>query len=111
AEEIFEQPNIQTEPSTLSLAQPLVELRPNWERAAELGLTAEDLGYTVAALTDGAFVDEFFLEDDKIDIYAYSQAGVNARLDTLAHLPILTPQGTTLPLGSLVTITQTVDTS
>ncbi len=111
AEEIFQEPNIQTEPSTLSLAQPLVELRPNWERAAELGLTAEDLGYTVAALTDGAFVDEFFLEDDKIDIYAYSQAGVNARLDTLAHLPILTPQGTTLPLGSLVTITQTVDTS
>ncbi len=111
AEEIFEQPNIQTEPSTLALAQPLVELRPNWERAAELGLTAEDLGYTVAALTDGAFIDEFFLEDDKIDIYAYSQAGVNARLDSLDQLPILTPQGTVLPLGSLVSMTQTVDTS
>ncbi|MEM7294218.1 MAG: efflux RND transporter permease subunit, partial [Pseudomonadota bacterium] len=75
AEEVFDNPRIQSQPGSLSLAQPLVEVRPRWERAAELGMNAESLGFTVAALTDGSFVDEFFLEDDKIDIYIYSEVG------------------------------------
>ena len=43
-----------TEPSTLSLSQPLIEVRPDWDRAAELGMSTADIGFTVAALTDGA---------------------------------------------------------
>ncbi len=61
-------PRIGSSPSSLSLDQPLVELRPHWERAAELGWMRARLGFAVAALTDGAFVDEFFRDDDKIDI-------------------------------------------
>ncbi|MDJ0877743.1 MAG: efflux RND transporter permease subunit [Halieaceae bacterium] len=111
AGEVFENPRLQSQPSSLTLAQPLVELRPHWERAAELGLTADSLGFTVAALTDGAYVDEFFLEDDKIDIYLYSDVGQGAELDNLAQLPVFTPSGAVLPLGSLASIVETVDTS
>jgi multidrug efflux pump subunit AcrB len=89
----------------------MVEIRPQWERAAELGMTADDLGFTVSALTDGSYVDEFFLSDDKIDIYLYSQAGQNASLDALAQLPVYTRAGEVIPLGSLVDIRETVDTS
>jgi len=110
-EAVFERPRIQTNPSSLSLAQPLIEIRPDWERASELGLSAGDLGYTVAALTDGAFVDEFFLGDDKIDIYLYSSAGTAARVADLAGLPVFTPQGTVLPLSALARVVETVDTS
>ena len=111
AGEVFDNPRIQSQPSSLSLAQPMVEVRPRWERAAELGMTAESLGFTVAALTDGSYVDEFFLEDDKIDIYLYSDVGQNATLDTLSQLPLYTPSGGVLPLGVVADIEETVSSS
>jgi multidrug efflux pump subunit AcrB len=111
AQEIFDNPRIQSQPGSLALAQPLVQVRPRWERAAELGLSADQLGFMVAALTDGGYVDEFFLDDDKIDIYLYSERGRDIALEDLPQLPVFTPAGQTLPLGDLVDITETVDTS
>ena len=111
AGDVFDNPRIQSQPSSLSLAQPLVQVRPRWDRAAELDLTGEELGFIVSALTDGSYVDEFFLDDDKIDIYLYSDSGQNAELDNLAQLPVYTRGGDVLPLGALVDIVETVDTS
>jgi multidrug efflux pump subunit AcrB len=111
AQAVFDQPRIQADPPTLSLSQPLVEIRPDWDRAAEVGMSAADVGFAVAALTDGAFVDEFFLDDDKIDIYLYSDVGTGASLDQLSQLPVYTPSGASVPLSSLARIVETVDTS
>ncbi|MDJ0740811.1 MAG: efflux RND transporter permease subunit [Gammaproteobacteria bacterium] len=111
AGEIFDRPRIQANPSTLSLSQPMIELRPDWSRAAELGMSAADIGFTVAALTDGAFVDEFLLNDDKIDIYLYGRAGTQATLDTLGRLPVYTPSGSVVPLSTIARIDETVDTN
>lgn len=111
AETIFENPRIQSSPSSLNIAQPMVEIRPDWQRAAELGLSSQDLGFTVASLTDGSYVDEFFLEDDKIDIYLYSSVGQNAELDTLSQLPIYTPAGAVLPLEALAKISEQMSTT
>jgi multidrug efflux pump subunit AcrB len=111
AQEVFDNPRIQSSPSSLSLAQPLIEVRPDWDRAAELGMDAGSVGYTVAALTDGAYVDEFFLDDDKIDIYLFGSDQGQASLDTLGQLPLFTPQGTVLPLSAIASISETVDTS
>ncbi len=111
AGDVFENPRIQTNPGSLTLAQPMVEIHPRWERAAEVGFNADTLGFTVSALTDGSYVDEFFLADNKIDIYLYSTAGQNAKLDNLAQLPVYTPRGAVLPLSDLVDIRETVDTN
>ncbi|MCO4812571.1 MAG: efflux RND transporter permease subunit, partial [Gammaproteobacteria bacterium] len=111
AEDVFGNPRIQTSPSSLSLSQPMLEVQPNWARAAELGLTAGDVGYTVAALTDGAFVDEYFESDDKIDMYLYGTTGGQTDVDNLGGLPIYTPQGSILPLDAIATIHETVDTN
>jgi multidrug efflux pump subunit AcrB len=111
AEEALGSPRINSSPSSLALTQPLIEIRPDWNRAAELGLSASQLGYSVAALTDGAFVDEFFQGDDKIDIYLYGAAGGAARLDDVADLPIYTPVGGIVPLRSVAGIRETVDTN
>ncbi len=111
AEEVFDNPSIQTRPSSLSLAQPLLEIRPDWDRAAELGLTTEDIGFTVSALTDGAFVNEFFLADDKIDIYLYNQQGPGAELDTLQDIAVFVPERGTLPLSDFAQMNETVDTA
>lgn len=111
AEEVFEKPRIQSSPRSLTMAQPMVEIQPDWDRVAEQGMTADALGFTVSALTDGSYVDEFFLEDDKIDIYLYGSKGQNTALGDIAQLPIYTPAGTVLPLSSLVSIVETVDTN
>ncbi|MEM6935067.1 MAG: efflux RND transporter permease subunit, partial [Pseudomonadota bacterium] len=110
AEEVLGNPRIQSSPSSLALSQPLLEVQPDWSRAAELGLAANDLGYTVAALTDGAFVDEYFEADNKIDVYLYGTTGGEVDVDSLGELPIYTPQGSILPLSALALIRETVDT-
>lgn len=109
AEALIPDAQIDSDPGSLVLGQPLLEIRPKWERLEELGFTAEDFGFAAAALSDGAFVDEFYTGDDKIDIFLYSEAGNEQSLDNLETLPIYTPQGTVMPLGSLATITETVD--
>ena len=111
AGEIFDNPRIQADPPTLTLSQPLIEVRPNWDRAAELGMTADDIGFTVAALTDGAYVGEYFRDDEKIDIYFYSKDALRTELDTLGQMPVHTPQGAIVPLSSVADIRETVDTS
>ena len=111
AREVFERPRIRSRPSSLTLSQPMVEIRPYWERLAQTGLSNSDMGFTVAALTDGAFVDEFFIDDDKIDIYLFSDAGSGAALETLPQLPVYTPAKAVVPLASLAEIVESVDTS
>jgi len=111
AETVFDGARIQANPSTLSLSQPLVEVRPDWDRAAELGLDATELGTAVATLGDGAYADEFFLGDDKLDIYLYARNGLANGPDSLADLPVHSSNGTTMPLSDVATVVETVNTS
>ena len=111
AQEIFENPQVRPDPPTLTLGQPMLELRPRWERAAELGMTAQELGLAVAGLTDGAYVDEFFLADEKIDIFMYTTTQPAEELADIAALPVYTPQGTVLPVGAIVEMKESVHTN
>ncbi len=111
AGEVFDNPGLQSQPPSLALAQPLLQVRPDWERAAEVGMTTEDIGFSIAALTDGAYVNEFFLADDKIDMYLYNQQGPGATLETLENIAVYTPSGQTLLLSELTQTEESVDTS
>ena len=111
AAELIPDAQIDSDPGSLVLGQPLLEIRPKWERLEELGFDAGNFGFAAAAISDGAFVDEFYTGDDKIDIFLYSEAGNEQSLDNLETLPVYTPQGTVMPLGALATITETVDSA
>ncbi len=110
AKQIFDNPRVRSEPSSLTLGQPMLEVRPDWERAAELGISPGDLGYTVWAYSDGAYVDEFFLDDDEIDIFLYSTTGVIERPQDLERLMLTAPTGGVLPLSSVARLAETVNT-
>ena len=110
AQEVFTNPQIGSSPSNLVLGQPLVELHPRWDRAAEFGFTTTEFGYALAALADGAYVDEFFLNDEKIDIFLYSGDESNRQIGTLGELSMHTPRGGVLPVSALADIVETVDT-
>ena len=98
---LFENPQINSEPGSLTLDQPLIEIKPRWQRLAELDMNSNDFGYAVAAMSDGAYVDEFILNDDKVDIFLFSGAGNEQNLNELAVTPIVTPDGNILPLNAL----------
>ena len=109
AEALIAGAQIDSDPGSLVLGQPLLEIQPKWERLRELGFTTEEFGFAAAAMSDGAFVDEFYTGDDKIDIFLYSDAGNAQSLDRLETLPIYSPQGTVVPLGAIAKIEETVD--
>lgn len=98
---VFENPQINSDPSSLTLDQPLIEISPRWQRLAELGISNNDFGYAIAAMSDGAYVDEFILHDDKVDIFLFSGAGNEQSLTQLSNSPIIAPNGEVLPLKAL----------
>lgn len=110
ADEVLEDPQIGSSPANLVLGQPLVEVRPRWDRAAEFGFTNSEFGYALAALADGAFVDEFFYADNKIDIYLYSGDVSSRQIGSLGELSLHTPRGGVMPVSALADIVETVDT-
>jgi multidrug efflux pump subunit AcrB len=101
AEVVFDKPQINSRPSSLSLNQPLIEVKPRWSRLAELGLSNRDLGYAISAFSDGAYVDEFILDDDKVDIFLFSSAGNKQSITQLSGSSIMTPAGQVMPLSAL----------
>lgn len=108
--EIFDNPQVRPQPSSLTMGQPMLEVRPDWERATELGFDTAELGYAIWAFTDGAFVDEFFLGDDKIDMFLYSTHGTVERPADLKNVLLYSPDGGVVPLEAIAEVTQTVNT-
>jgi multidrug efflux pump subunit AcrB len=106
-QEVFPNANVRPDPG-LNLSQPSLEIDPDWQRAAELGMTAGDLGYAIWALSDGAYVDDYFLDDEKIDIYLYGSHGRVTSPDDINQLAIYTPKGGIVPLSALARVRETV---
>ncbi len=109
ATNMFDGAQVDSQPGSLSLDQPMLELKPHWERLAEVGLDAERFGYSVAALSDGAYADEMILNDRRVDIYLFSDAGSRQQANRLGDLPVATPSGTVLPLSALADLQQTTN--
>ena len=107
---LFDRPQVRPVPSNLTMGQPMLEILPDWERAAELGVNTTSLGYTIWAYSDGAFVDEFFLNDDKIDMFLYSAEGRIQQPNEIDQISVHTASGSTVPLSSIVRVNETVNT-
>lgn len=110
AREVLGDPQILPKPASLTLGQPMLEVHPDWVRAAELGVSAQELGYLVWALTDGAWHDDFYLADDKVDLYLYGADGPVRDPAALTALPVYTAAGGVVPLGALAQVRETVST-
>jgi multidrug efflux pump subunit AcrB len=110
ARTVLERAQVRADPSSLIMGQPVLEIRPDWERAAELGFEASEIGYLVWAFSDGAFVDEFYLEDDKIDMFLYSTSGTIQHPGDLESLFIYSPEGGIVPLSAVARVEETLTT-
>ncbi len=62
-------PETQARPiPSLDLSSPEVHVLPKPQQIMDLGLSTQELGYTVNALVDGAYVTDYFIGADKIDL-------------------------------------------
>lgn len=56
-------------------------------------------------------MDEFFLEDDKVDIFLYDTAINEQKLDRIQDFTLHSPQGSVVPLSTVADIVETVDSA
>ncbi len=89
---------------SLDLGNPEVQVRTHRRRAAELGISNRDLGFAVSALVDGVKASDFRFEGKEIDLKVMAAGDVAHRTHLLEQMPIATPDGRLVTLGSVAEI-------
>jgi HAE1 family hydrophobic/amphiphilic exporter-1 len=89
---------------SLDLSSPEIHVVPKWEQAADMHVSATDLGYTVDALVDGAYAGDYFTGGDKIDLTIKGQQRFATRTQDLEELPVATPTGELVPLAAVADV-------
>lgn len=98
-------PNAQAVPIPgLDLGNPEVQVVPDRRRAAELGISNRDLGFVVNALVDGAKASDYRHEGREIDLVVKASPGEQHRTHLIEQLPIATPDGQLVTLGSVARV-------
>ncbi|WP_024298519.1 efflux RND transporter permease subunit [Methylomicrobium lacus] len=89
--------------STASLERPEIVIRPDWQRAAELGITAELIGETVRIATSGDFdtqLAKLNLDNRQLGIRVRMADAARRDLQVLSNLRIKSSNGL-VPLSSV----------
>jgi HAE1 family hydrophobic/amphiphilic exporter-1 len=98
-------PTAQIRPTpSLDLANPEMRIYPKWEQAADLQVSAEELGYAVDAFVDGAYAADYFKGGDKVDLRIVGQEKFANSEQSLRTLPIATRTGQLVPLEAVAEI-------
>jgi HAE1 family hydrophobic/amphiphilic exporter-1 len=98
-------PDAQARPiPALDLGNPEVQVRTHRRRAAELGISNRDLGFAVNALVDGVRASDYQYQGKEIDLVIKAEEGYAHRTHLLEELPIATPDGRLVTLGSVADV-------
>jgi HAE1 family hydrophobic/amphiphilic exporter-1 len=89
----------------LDLGNPELRVFIDRRRAGELGISNRDLGFAVSALVDGAKASTYRHKGKEIDIKLVAQRGFGHRTHELEQMPIATPDGGWVNLGSVAEVT------
>jgi len=98
-------PDSQARPiPSLDLGNPEVRVVIDRRRAAELGISNRDLGFTVSALVDGAKASDYHYQGHRIDLRVLSRATFAHRTHLFGRTPIATPDGRLVTLNSIASV-------
>jgi HAE1 family hydrophobic/amphiphilic exporter-1 len=98
-------PGAQARPvPSLDLLSPELHVIPKWEQAADAGVSAAELGYTVDALVDGAYAGDFYIGGDKIDLSIVGNETFAHQTQDVRALSIAVPMGQLAPLGAVADV-------
>ncbi len=97
-----------SDPRNFNLGRPEVRIRPDRERAAELGLSAAEIGRVVEACGDGAYVGDYRISGgDTIDITVYVKGQKQRPTQEIGQVPIHAPGWGIVPLSAAMTLVDT----
>lgn len=97
----FSQGAVRAEPANFNIDEQEFRVRIN-DRGRELGLSTEALGTAVRGLFDGAYVGEYKLAGQTVDLVIVPPGGRLDFKESLADIPIATPTGDIVPIDSVV---------
>ncbi len=101
-------PGAQAQPIPgLDLGNPEIRVVPDRERAAQLGLTAQDIGFALNALVDGVKVSEYQHEGQAIDLILRGTPQYASRSQDIEGLNIATPSGRVVSIGDVSRVVET----
>ena len=83
---------------------PLLAARPDRDAMARVGLTAQDVFDTLAAAVAGQEAGTVYKGDRRFDVVVKLNDAARNDIETLRKLPVLTPSGAFVPLGSVATL-------
>jgi hydrophobic/amphiphilic exporter-1 (mainly G- bacteria), HAE1 family len=93
--------NVSPSPSNFTLEEQEMQLVLN-DRGRELGLTTQGLGVAIRGLFDGAFVGDYKVGSETIDLVVLPMGGRMDTLEQIRDVPISTPAGPVVPVDSVV---------
>ena len=89
---------------SLDLGNPEIQIIPKRVQMADLDLTARDLGITVDSILDGTKASDYFYEGKRLDLTVMGLESAIRETGDLDRIPIRTPTGQSMTLGSVARI-------
>ncbi len=83
---------------------PLLAARPDRDAMARVGLTAQDVFDTLAAAVAGREAGMVYEGDRRFDVVVRLNDAARNDVEALRQIPVLTPSGAFVPLGSVATL-------
>ncbi len=98
-------PDAQVRPKpSLDLGTPELHVTLRRDRAADLQLTNQELGFTINALVDGAKASDYQHEGDEIDLTVRGEDRYASRTQDIEKIPIHTPGGRLTTVGAIADV-------
>lgn len=87
------------------LAGPVINIEPNYVQLAQYGITPSDLQFQMQTALEGNIVGSLLENEKQTPIRLIYSNGKKRSLDDIKQLKIFLPNGKSIPISSLVTIT------
>lgn len=84
--------------------QPEVQIRPDWERVAQLGLSAQEIGETIQTAIEGFIATQLQRGERLVDVRVQLNREDITRPDQLQQLPLFTENNQAIRLGDIAQI-------
>ncbi|MFQ5500106.1 MAG: efflux RND transporter permease subunit, partial [Candidatus Zixiibacteriota bacterium] len=90
----------------LDLGSPEVRIYPDRVRAADVGMSATEIGRAVNALVDGSKVSDYNLDGREIDLLIKGRDDWSQHTQSIAQLPLAIPSGRVIAVGDVAQVHQ-----
>ncbi|MCC5898952.1 MAG: AcrB/AcrD/AcrF family protein [Phormidium sp. GEM2.Bin31] len=103
-----EQATLATYQANTEEPQPEIQIRPDWERAASVGLSAQAIGETIQTALEGSVITQIQRDDRLINVRMQLPTGTIERPSRLRSIPLFTSGNQLLRLGDIAEIARDV---